>query len=240
MVFPLILGALVSAGAAISSAVATIGTAVSSFAATIAPTLGSILTTLKTFAEPLAKFANTFLQILDIIKPGEKIEDFGDRALQAAGKGIKMEDYKNPGDYMTALRSFEPDPELSAKNSPAAKLVAGLGLSTIGIEDKFNVQRGSLNALWLLPLSNPGYFTPERMQGWLAAGKLGGDILAYLDKRQSDGEARGFEKSLETGGDGKRMSEGDLDKLYGAFDSAREQWSEISQKTKDNNNSQGE
>ena len=69
MVFPLILGALASAGAAISSAVATIGTAVSSFATSIAPTLGSILTTIKTYAEPLAKFANTFLQLLDILKP---------------------------------------------------------------------------------------------------------------------------------------------------------------------------
>lgn len=239
MVFPLILGALASVGAAISSAVATIGTAVSSFAATIAPTLGSILTTLKTYAEPLAKFANTFLQMLDILKPGEKIEDFGDRALQAADKGITLDKFDKFDEYMNALRKFELDPEQSAKNSSAAKLVAGLGISTIGIEDKFNAQRGSFNGLWLLPLANPGYFTPEKMQGWLAAGKLGGDILAYLDKRLSDGESRSFEKSLETDGVGKRMNESDLDKLYGAFDSAREQWAEIAQKIKDNDQSQG-
>lgn len=57
------------------------------------------------------------------------------------------------------------------KNSPVAKLVAGVGISTIGVEDKFNAQRGSLNAPGL-PLANPGYFTPEKMQGWLAAGSL--------------------------------------------------------------------
>lgn len=234
MVFPLILGALASAGAAISSAVATIGTAVSSFATSIAPTLGSILTTIKTYAEPLAKFANTFLQLLDILKPGEKIEDFGDRALQAASQDIKMENFEKFGDYIAALRNFEINPELSSKSNSVAKLVAGLGLATIGVEDKFNAQRGSLNHLWLLPLVNPGYFTPEKMQGWLAAGQLGGDILAYLDKRLSDGDARSFEKSLETSGGDKRMSGGDLEKLYGAFDDARQEWSEISNKMKEN------
>src|SRR6185369_9565533 len=94
MVFPIIVGFLASAGASIAGSVATIGTAVSSFAATIAPTLGSILTTLKTYAEPLAKFANTFLQLLDILKPGEKIGDMGDRALQAADKGITLDKFE--------------------------------------------------------------------------------------------------------------------------------------------------
>lgn len=239
MVFPLIAGFLASAGAAIASSVATIGTAVSSFAATIAPTLGSILTTLKTYAEPLAKFANTFLQLLDILKPGEKIDDMGDRALQAADKGITMDKFEKFDDYMNALRKFELDPEQSAKNSPVAKLVAGVGISTIGVEDKFNAQRGSLNALWLLPLVNPGYFTPEKMQGWLAAGKLGGDILAYLDRRQSGGEARSFEKALETGPNEASIPGVEKEKLYEALDSAREQWAEIARKMKDSDHSQG-
>lgn len=239
MVFPIIVGFLASAGAAIASSVATIGTAVSSFAATIAPTLGSILTTLKTYAEPLAKFANTFLQLLDILKPGERIDDMGDRALQAADKGITLDKFEKFDDYMNALRKFELDPEQSAKNSPEAKLVAGLGISTIGVEDKFNAQRGSLNALWLLPLVNSGYFTPEKMQVWLAAGKLGGDIFAYLDKRQSGGEARSFEKALENGPKDAPMSGVDKEKLYEALDSARAQWAEITRKMKDNDHSQG-
>ena len=241
MVFPFVVGFLASAGAAIASSVATIGTAISSFAATIAPTLGSILTTLKTYAEPLAKFANTFLQLLDILKPGEKIDDMGDRALQAAAdKGITMDKYEKFDDYMNALRKFKLVPEQSAKNNSVAKLVAGIGIATIGVEDKFNAQRGSLNALWLLPLLNPGYFTPEKMQGWLAAGKLGGDILAYLEKRQSGGEARSFERALETGPKDAPMSEVEKEKLYDALDCAREQWAEIDRKMKDNNHLQGE
>jgi len=239
MVFPVILGTLASAGASISSAVGSIGTALSSFAATIAPTLGPLLATLKIYVERLVMFANVFLQLLDILKPGESIEDFGNRALQAAEKGIKIDDYENFDAYMAAQRNFQPDPEISAKYDTVAKLIAGLGICTIGVENKFNAKRGSLNTLWLLPLVNPGYFTPERMQGWLAAGKLGVDILAYLDKRLSDGEARSFENSLESGADGRRMSGDDLDQLYAALDDAREQWSYISQKMKDKDGSQG-
>lgn len=227
MVFPMVLGALASAGAAISSAVATIGTAVSSFAATIAPTLGSILTTLKTYAEPLAKFANTFLQLLGIFKPDEKVEDIGDRAMQAADKGITPDKFEKFDEYMSALRKFELDPEQSARNSSTAKLVAGLGISTVGIEDKFNAQRGSLNSLWLLPLANPSYFTPERMQSIVSAGRLSADIFSYLEKKLSDGESRNFEKSLEIDKAGNRMDESELDKLYQALDITQNNYDEM-------------
>ncbi len=241
MVFPLIGGLLASAGAAIASAVTTIGTAVSSFAATLAPTLGSILTTIKTCAEPLAKFANTFLQMANILKPGENIDDLGDRALQAADKGITLDDkrFKTFDEYMDALRTFDLDPEQSAKYSPATKLVAGLGISTVAMEDKFNAQRGSLNALWLLPLTNPGYFTPEKMHGWLTAGKLGGDMLAYLENKQSGGEARSFEKALETDFDQRPMTGVEIEKLHEALDGARERWAEIAREIKNSDHSQG-
>lgn len=236
MPFPFIVGALASAGAAIASAVATIGTALSSFVATIAPTLGSILTTLKTYAEPLARFANTFLQLLNILKPDEKIDDLGDRALQAAEKGIKIDNYENFGEYMAALRSFDIDPATSAKSSFAAKLVAGLGISTIGVEEKFNAAPGSLNAMWLLPMANPEYFTPDRMQCLVSAGRLGGDIFSYLEKKLSDSESRSFEKALEVGSDGKSMPANELDKLYSALDESRANWAELSKQVQAKNN----
>lgn len=233
MVFPLILGALASVGAAIGSAVATVGTSVAAFATSIAPTLGTVLGTLKTYAEPLAKFANTFLVLLDVLKPGESIEAMGDRALQAAAQGLKIEQFEDAKAYTQALRELKLDPELSASHSPALKLVAGLGLATVGLEDKFSAQRGSLNAIWLLPLVNASYFTPERMQGLLTAGRLGQDVLGYLDRRLADGPAYSFEKALAINPSGQAMNDTDQAKLYAALDDASSEWAKIKQQLND-------
>lgn len=234
MVFPMIIGALAAAGSAITSAVATIGTAVSSFVATVGPTLAATLETLKPYMEIVSKFANVLLQNLSILKPGEKIEDLGERALQAGGQGIKLEQFENFDEYMTALRKFELDPELSTQRSTAEKIVAGLGIATVGVEDKFSAERGSLNGLWLLPIANSQYFTPERMEGLISVGRLGSDVLAYLDKNLSGGQAQRFEESLEVGSRGTPPDKAELNTLYEALDSARETWAAISQQVEAN------
>lgn len=216
-----------SVGSAISSAVSSIGGALSSFAATVGPVLGSVLDAFKPVAEALGRFANAFLQGLGILKPDEQIDDIGERALQAAQHGITLEAFDDFDDYMAALRRFEPDPEIAARRSPAEKLVAGLGVGTVGVEDKFEAGRGSLNGLWLLPMTHPAYFTPERMQELVAGGRLGGDIFAYLDKRLSGGEARSLEKNLEVDAGGRPLAPPELDQLYGALDAARAQWAEL-------------
>jgi hypothetical protein len=236
MVWNAIISTIGSIGSAVASAVSTIGSAISSFASSIGPVLGSVIDALKPVAEALGRFVNAFLQGLGILQPNEKVEDIGERALQAAGKGITIDKFDNFDDYMDALRKFEVDPDIAAKRSPAEKLVAGIGVGTIGVEDKFHAERGSLNGMWLLPLTNPEYFTSERMQSLVSTGRLGGDIYAYLEKRLSGGEARGIEKSLEVGADGKPMNEAEQDKLYGALDAARDRWADLAKQVEAKHN----
>lgn len=216
-----------SIGSAFSSAVSSIGRVLSSFAEVIAPVIGSIIEALQPVAEAIGTFANAFLQALGIIKPDERVEDLGDRALQAAEKGITMDQFENFDDYMAALRNFDLDPEKTAKRSHAEKLTAGLGVGTCGVEHKFNAEPGSLKDLWLLPMSNPVYFTPERMTSLLTTGRLGGDIFSYLEQKLSGGDARAIEKKLEVGLDGQPMGEADLGKLYEALDSAHAKWTDM-------------
>ncbi len=222
-------------GSAISSAVSSIGSALSSFASTVGPVIANVIEALKPIAEAIGKFANAFLQGMGILKPEEKVEDLGERALQAAAKGITLDKYENFDDYMEALRNIELDPEISAKRSTAEKLVAGMGVGTVGVEDKYNVERGSLNGMWLLPMTNPNYFTPERMQSLIATGRFGGDVFAYLENRLSGGEARNIEKKLEINANGQPMSEDELGTLYGALDSAQEKWAEIAKQVESRN-----
>lgn len=233
--------AISSVGSAIGSACSAIGSAVSSFASSIAPVIGSIASALAPVATGLAKFATDFLQKLGILKPEENTEDMGDRALQAADRGITIDKFENFDDYMTKLREEPLDPEKSKKYSDTEKLVAGLGVGTVGVEEKFNMERGSLNGMWLLPMANGQYFNPERMQTLVSTGRLGGDVFAYLEKRLSAGDTRSLEKRLEINADGTSMNNAEMNTLYDALDSARESFSDMTQKAEEaHQNKQGE
>ncbi len=230
------IGSVVSSmGSAISGAVSSIGSALSSFATSVGAVIGNIVSALAPVASAIGKFANAFLQGLGILKPDETAEEMGERALQAAEHGITIDEFDDFDDYMASLRDFKIDPDVSAKRSIADKLVAGLGVGTVGVEDKFNVERGSLNSMWLLPMTNPGYFTPERMRDMVSAGRLGGDVFSYLEKKLSGAEARSFEKSLEINPDGTPMDPKAQDNLYEALDSARESWSNIAKQIEERN-----
>ena len=223
---------------AVCDTVSSIGKSVAAFAHTIKPVLGPILTTIATLVphpivKAVATFANNLLQALSIFHPDENVEDMGDRALQAAEEGITMDKFDKFDEYMAALRNFDLNPEASKKFSSADKLVAGLGIATAGIEDKFHVGPGSLSNLWLLPIANSEYFTPERIKGLLENGKLIGDVSAYFEKRMSGEEASEFRKNLEITPEGKPMNDTELGKLYDALDSARTEWAELNKQLKD-------
>ena len=232
MVFPAILGALATVGTTFMTAVSTIGPAVSSFAASVGPMLANIIRTTTPMIETISKFANTFLQILSILKPGETIESLGERAMQAAEKGMSLDDADSVNDYFEKLRSMDIDPELSEKRSPVEKLLAGIAIATVGVENKLNAEQGSLNGLGLLPLANPQSFTPERMQSLVTTCRLGNEVMGYLNKTLSAGDTRSLEKSFESCADvqpGQTKGQSpSIDKLYDALDAARDKWAEIS------------
>jgi hypothetical protein len=226
-------GGFSAVGGAISSACGSIGSALSSFSASVGTVLGGLVSALAPAAEAISKFANTLLQGLGILKPDENIEDLGDRALQAIKQGTTMDQFDNFDDYMAVLRDFKLNPELSEQISKAEKLVAGLGVGTVGVEDKFNAERGSLNGMWLLPIANSDYFTPERMQTIISSGRLGGDVFAYLEKRLSGSETRNIEKSFEINLDGSPMDKTEVNNLYDALDDARSNWGELIKQVSD-------
>ncbi|WP_079226565.1 hypothetical protein [Pseudomonas putida] len=241
MVFGAIFSVVSNIGSAIASGISTIskiGSAVSSFATTIAPVVANVFDAIKPIAAVVSKIANGLLQALGIIKPQDEVADLGERAMQAAEQDITLDKFEDFEDYLDALRNFELDPEVSEKRSDAVKLVAGLSIGTVGLENKFNLERGSLNDIWLLPISNPTYFTPERMQSLIVGGRLSGNVLAYLENRLSGGDARSFEKKLETTPNGTTLSEGERGSLYGALDSAQDKWAELAKQLE--NRGQGE
>lgn len=234
MAFPLIIPAITAAVSAITTAVAAIGPAVSSFVASVGPSLSAIALQIKPYTQVLATFANKFLQAMEVLNPGEWVTDLGERALQSLEHGVKMSDYDSVSDYLAALRKINVDPDVSSNRSFAEKLVSGLAVSTVALEEKFNAQEGQFNGIWLLPLANPAYFTPERMQFLVTTGTLGSNILDYLDRNMTAGESRNFEKSLEKNDPVAPITTEQRVELYDALEVAQDKWAEISKQVEEN------
>ena len=169
-------------------------------------------------ASALANVAQGVLQAFGIMKPNEKIEEMGERALQAAQEGITPDKFENFDEYMEELRNFDLDEDKANKRTSAEKIVAGIAVGTVGLEKKLDLSSGEVNGLWLLPLANSEYFTADKLIDLLESDKLvGADIEKYLEKDLTASESRELEKKLTVG-----MEEEEVDVLYDALDDSIE------------------
>jgi len=182
----MVFGILANIGAAIISTVSSIGPAVSSFCTTVLPKIAPVLGQV---AEVIKVVANVVLTVLDIFKPGEDVEEIGDRALQAAEQGIKPENFDTYDEYMTEIRNFQLDPDKSSTLSSTEKIGAGLAVATNGLEKKFDVPEGSLGPIWMLAASNPTYFNADRLVRIVQTGKNVTDVLHYFEGKLGPADA---------------------------------------------------
>lgn len=223
MIWSAIISTVGSIVSSVVSAVSNIGPALAPYVSKVAPIIAEVVSTVKGIADTISKFADTFLRTLNVLKPEETVEDLGERALQASEKGLTTGQFDNFDDYIDKLRNFDLDPDKAQQRSQTEKLVAGLGVANVAMEHKFNATPGSLDGIWLLPIANPNYFTPERMSSIVSNGQALGGILGYLDKSLSAGDSGRLEESLAAGA-------GDKQELYKALDQTREKWEALKHK----------
>lgn len=213
---------VISAATTIAAAVANAGPAIAIFAEKIAPTLAKIAKVAGPIITEVVKLAGIILPIFNVFTKDDKVDDMGERALQAAENGIVFSEFDDFDEYVQALRDFELDPEIAQNRDPIVKTITGLGIGTIGLEEKFDLNRGDLNGIWLLPAGDEKYFTPNRLEDFLTSGKLVGNIFDYLNNQLSASDARDFEKKLDTG-----MNENESDQLYQALENATAKIAEL-------------
>lgn len=179
-------GIIASIGSVIASTVSSIGSAVSSFCTSVLP---RIVPALEQIGAVIKTIANAVLTVLDIFKPGEDVEEMGDRALQAAEQGIKPENFSSYDEYLEEIRNFELSPRKSADLSSAEKIGAGLAVGTAGLEKKFDAPEGSLGPIWLLAASDPGYFNAERLVSIVQTGRNVTDVMRYFEDKLGPADA---------------------------------------------------
>lgn len=137
-------GALVSAAVSVTKALAVVGMAVEGLKVVGSAIMG------------LAK-------ALGIIKPERKIEDLGDRAMQAEEKGMRPEDYP---DYASWIKAIEEDdwgydPEKNKDIPLEKKILKGIEVSAAATIEKF--PELPITEFFTMSAKEPGLFTVERM-----------------------------------------------------------------------------
>lgn len=179
----------------ISSAASSFGGLISSAVSAISPALGLGISAVG----KIASVAQGLMQAFGIFKPDEKIEDMGDRMLQAADAGIKPEGYDKFDEYMAEIRSRKLDPEKSKDIAEEVKKAAGVTLSTLALQDKFK-DSGTINVadIWLLAGRNGDYFNADKLGSVLNNIKDIKSVVDYFDKKSniSTQDAVTIEKQL--------------------------------------------
>lgn len=182
-----------------------LGSAISSAVSSIASGIGSALS--GALSSAIGYVLNAGAKVLDIIesvgkalgllKPDEKMEDMGDRAMQAAEQGIKPENYASHMEYMEAMRKVELSPEKSEKITPEEKKIAGLVVLSHGISQTQNIPLDSVARLFMLSARNSDYFNDTRMVQLVhTGGPFVKSVLDYFDERLDPARSSDVEKGL--------------------------------------------
>lgn len=108
----------------------------------------------------ISKAIETIGKALGIIKVEDKIEDLGDRALQAEDEGITLDNFSTFEEYKEALEKFEIDPEKTKSNSMEAKERKFIEICAMGMKE----QNPNLKVEEMLTFMDkyPNLFSPER------------------------------------------------------------------------------
>jgi len=181
----------------VASVVSSVAPAVSSFVANVAPKILAVVGKGVAALNPVLAVAQTLVSIYDVIKPNEKIDEIGDKAIQAAEtKDIKMHNFEDFDAYIEELRNFELDPEQSAKTDSLTKQLTGMAIVTSGLAEKLDIDANTLGDIWLLPASNPEYFNAERLSAILDKTTDVGSVIKYFDSSLTPASALKVESEI--------------------------------------------
>ncbi len=181
---------ITSAVSSFVSSVASIGRAIGTSVAKVAGKIGEAI---EAGAAWLGKvngiYAAAFMQQAGVLRPGERADDFAERALQAKAHGITLENSRDFDAYMERLRGFPVDADLAAKRPPGERAAALTGLATVALEAKIGAPKDSLASVWLMPVVDPKLFTPDRVYDLLADGQTRQSLLRSLEGKLSPDES---------------------------------------------------
>lgn len=161
--------------------------------------VGSWLSCTVKFREPAVTNAiGGLLNFLGIMQPSEKVEDFGERILQASERGIGLNRMEEFNEYMQNLRNFELDPELESTRPRLHRLAAAMTIGVVALSRRFGLDPELATLSYMLRVfdKNDSLFTPERVCEFLRIPGLICNIGDYLEGRLSPDQALDMAKKI--------------------------------------------
>lgn len=156
-------GALGAVCSAIGSALGSVASGVGKAVTTLGPALATWAGKLNTAIAVISAVVQVVGLFMKILKPGEKVHEIGERALQAEEQGITLDSCKNDFNaYMEKLRKLELDPEKARQRPEVDQALAGCLTVEKGLETLW--PRMSTRDLWPIIARSPDFFTAARME----------------------------------------------------------------------------
>ena len=169
--------------------------------ASVAVTVTKALSVIGLGINGLKALGNALMGIakaVGLIQPETKVEDLGDKALQAEQEGISPEQFNNYGEYVKAVEGFKTNPEKSKLLTEEEKVNKGIELTTGVTVERF--EGFPIDKFFMYAGNNPEYFTEAKMKelGKLMEvdGKYVSDVLNYMNGTEKNDFA--LEKIMDT------------------------------------------
>lgn len=175
----------------IASNICRIGGEIASTVAKVAPVLAPLIAKAHPMVRAVVAVLTVVGQGLNILKPDEKVEELGDRALQAAEQDETLvpENFSDYNEYLNEIRSIELDPERTEKNmKDGSAILTGLATISTGLEKLHGLREGSSADLLKTVVADPEFFGPERLKTLLTENVDFGTIVKYIDGKLGNAE----------------------------------------------------
>lgn len=126
---------------------------------------------------PQLKLAGVILQgvfkLYDVIAKDMNLDEFGDRVMQAAEAGIRMDRYGTWSEYYEAVRNFPLDPVKTEYFPPEYRMVAGISAAMVGLSEKISVDVRELVKMPIVVGRDPDFFSAQRIEAILSSKEPG-------------------------------------------------------------------
>ena len=147
----------------IGKAIGSVASGIARAVGSLAPALVGLGVKLSTAAQLISIVCKIVGEILKILTPEEKVEEVGERALQAEENGITLESCTNDFNvYMQKIRNLKLDPEKIEKRPKAEQILAGCLIIEKGIEQF--APKMATAAMWPILIKNPEFFNADRLK----------------------------------------------------------------------------
>ena len=191
------MGWLSSAISVVSSTVSTISSGISRFCSTVVPKIAPVLSQGVQVVRKFCDIAEKVLNQYQVLPPNEKIEVVGDRVIQASEQGIVPDNFARYDEYLETIRGFELDPKKTLSNELSDKIYTGLSVCSSALDEKLNMQEGTVEKLWVLTAKNMDYFNIDRMSVISETTDIK-SIIDYFEGNLGPAKAVNAEKVLVT------------------------------------------